>query len=63
MRVESAEEKKPSIAELCFCAGILVGARDHELQDYEVAREMVDKVVVSLLDMAEEEGNGNRKGA
>ena len=49
------EEKKPSSAELCFCAGILAGAKDHELQNFEVAREMVDKVVVWLLDMAEEE--------
>ena len=54
MRVESPKEKKPSSSELTFCVGILVGARDHELQDYEVAREMVDKVVVWLLDIAGE---------
>lgn len=56
MRVKTTEEKKPSNTELCFCAGILVSARDHELQNYEAAREMVDKVVAWLLDMAEEEG-------
>ena len=49
------EEKKPSNTELCFCAGVLAGARDHELQNFEVAREMVDKVVVWLLDIAEVE--------
>ena len=56
MRVESPEVKRPSSTELCFCAGILAGARDHELQNYEVAREMVDNVTVWLLDMAEEKG-------
>lgn len=63
MRVESAEEKKPSNVELCFCTGILVSARDHELQHYEVARGMVDKVVDWLLNIREEEENGNRKSA
>lgn len=61
--MRSAEEKKPSSSELTFCAGVLVGARDHELQNFRVAREMVDKVVVWLLDMVEEEDNEKGKSA
>lgn len=44
-----AEEKKPSSAELCFCAGILAGGRD-DPQNSRVAQKIIDKVVVWLLE-------------
>lgn len=49
-----AEEKKPSSAELCFCAGILAGGRD-DPPNSRVAQEMIDNVVDWLLNMAEED--------
>ena len=49
-----AKEKKPSNAELCFCAGILAGGRD-DPPNSRVAQKIIDKVVDWLLNMAEEE--------